>query len=222
MIRTIQPGEFDVVGALCVDAYVAAGVTQENEPYVDFLGDTQAMEQDPLAEVLVSVHGGHITGTVTICPFGSELTEVCLPRELEFRALAVARESQGGGIAQDLIWACVDWAREHAMDTVVACVTQSNAAGHALYKKLKFVRQPARDWTAPDGTPLQTYALSVQARRFCGRCGQEASTGVHASCDSALGLEPPRYCADCRRRMVVQIVPAGWRARCVKHGDVTG
>ncbi|MFI1461716.1 biotin synthase auxiliary protein BsaP [Nocardia carnea] len=33
-----------------------------------------------------------------------------------------------------------------------------------------------------------------------------------------LGLEPPRFCAHCGRRMVVQIDPGGWRARCSRHG----
>ena len=27
-----------------------------------------------------------------------------------------------------------------------------------------------------------------------------------------LGLEPPRFCAECGRRMVVQVRPDGWRA----------
>ncbi|GAA3038444.1 hypothetical protein GCM10010528_18740 [Gordonia defluvii] len=35
-----------------------------------------------------------------------------------------------------------------------------------------------------------------------------------------LGLEPPRYCGQCGRRMVVQVRPDGWRARCSRHGTV--
>jgi hypothetical protein len=35
---------------------------------------------------------------------------------------------------------------------------------------------------------------------------------------AALGLEPPRYCAQCGRRMVVQVSPDGWWARCSRHG----
>ena len=34
------------------------------------------------------------------------------------------------------------------------------------------------------------------------------------------GLEPPRFCAECGRRMVVQVRPDGWRARCSRHGQV--
>ncbi|MFC3965913.1 biotin synthase auxiliary protein BsaP [Nocardia jiangsuensis] len=35
---------------------------------------------------------------------------------------------------------------------------------------------------------------------------------------AALGLEPPRYCERCGRRMVVQVSPDGWWARCARHG----
>ncbi|MGW0181761.1 biotin synthase auxiliary protein BsaP [Nocardia sp. NPDC003345] len=34
----------------------------------------------------------------------------------------------------------------------------------------------------------------------------------------ALGLEPPRFCAHCGRRMVVQVNPDGWSATCSRHG----
>lgn len=30
--------------------------------------------------------------------------------------------------------------------------------------------------------------------------------------------EPPRYCGVCARRMVVQVRPDGWSARCSRHG----
>ncbi len=33
-----------------------------------------------------------------------------------------------------------------------------------------------------------------------------------------LGLEPPRFCAECGRRMVVQVRPDGWWAQCSRHG----
>lgn len=35
-----------------------------------------------------------------------------------------------------------------------------------------------------------------------------------------LGLEPPRFCAQCGRRMVVQVRPDGWWAQCSRHGRV--
>ena len=30
------------------------------------------------------------------------------------------------------------------------------------------------------------------------------------------------YCSRCRRRMVVQVLPTGWTARCSEHGTRTG
>ena len=63
---------------------------------------------------------------------------------------------------------------------------------------------------------------SAYAGTFCGRCGEERAHGEHLACDAALALEPPRYCTSCRRRMVVQVVPTGWTAHCVEHGDLNG
>ena len=54
---------------------------------------------------------------------------------------------------------------------------------------------------------------------FCDRCGGDLATGDHTGCTRARALEPPRYCPTCRRRMKVQILPAGWSAVCVEHGE---
>ena len=56
---------------------------------------------------------------------------------------------------------------------------------------------------------------------WCGHCGQEARSGEHSACERSLELEPPRYCTHCRRRMVVQVLPRGWSARCVQHGELS-
>jgi hypothetical protein len=40
-------------------------------------------------------------------------------------------------------------------------------------------------------------------------------------CRHRLLLEPPRYCASCRRRLKVQVTPRGWSATCVEHGETT-
>jgi hypothetical protein len=56
---------------------------------------------------------------------------------------------------------------------------------------------------------------------YCDRCGRETGDADHAACARARDLEPPRYCAQCRRRMVVQVTPTGWTARCVEHGQRT-
>ncbi|MDP9094421.1 MAG: hypothetical protein M3N95_16170 [Actinomycetota bacterium] len=61
----------------------------------------------------------------------------------------------------------------------------------------------------------------MTAARYCDRCGHALSNGDHEACAVARALEPPRFCGTCRRRMVVQVTPAGWSARCVEHGELT-
>ncbi|MFB4312568.1 hypothetical protein [Actinomadura sp. 21ATH] len=56
---------------------------------------------------------------------------------------------------------------------------------------------------------------------YCDRCGEPAGIGDHEACRGARLMEPPRYCGRCRRRMVVQVTPAGWSARCSEHGTLS-
>ncbi|OLT18234.1 hypothetical protein BJF79_17380 [Actinomadura sp. CNU-125] len=55
---------------------------------------------------------------------------------------------------------------------------------------------------------------------YCDRCGEPADRDDHAACRAARRMEPPRYCTRCRRRMIVQVTPLGWTARCSEHGDL--
>ena len=53
--------------------------------------------------------------------------------------------------------------------------------------------------------------------------GRPVTSDAAAGTDSLsvavrLGLEPPRFCAVCGRRTVVQIVPDGWTSVCSRHG----
>ncbi|WP_444950484.1 biotin synthase auxiliary protein BsaP [Micromonospora ureilytica] len=57
---------------------------------------------------------------------------------------------------------------------------------------------------------------------WCDRCGESATATAHPSCASARQLEPPRFCPRCRRRMKVQVLPVGWSAICVEHGEIRG
>jgi hypothetical protein len=57
---------------------------------------------------------------------------------------------------------------------------------------------------------------------FCGLCGQPLDAGDHAACENRLVMEPPRFCAECGRRMKVQVAPRGWTAMCVEHGTRSG
>ncbi len=56
---------------------------------------------------------------------------------------------------------------------------------------------------------------------YCGYCGRPRTEEPHDGCAENLRMEPPRYCADCGRRMQVQVSPTSWTARCVEHGEFT-
>ncbi|HVV08760.1 hypothetical protein [Amycolatopsis sp.] len=57
---------------------------------------------------------------------------------------------------------------------------------------------------------------------YCVHCGQPEPEGPHPRCHNPrTALEPPRFCARCARRMIVQVTPAGWTARCSRHGACT-
>jgi hypothetical protein len=67
---------------------------------------------------------------------------------------------------------------------------------------------------------VSTDAVSPSTGQYCGRCGRPVTETTHEGCAAGLELEPPRFCPHCARRMVVQVLPTGWTARCSRHGSV--
>jgi hypothetical protein len=65
---------------------------------------------------------------------------------------------------------------------------------------------------------IQQLPTPVGAGIFNVYTGAPAGGVVPAA--AQLGLEPPRFCADCGRRMIVQVRPDGWWAKCSRHGLV--
>ncbi|WP_442002467.1 biotin synthase auxiliary protein BsaP [Paenarthrobacter sp. RAF54_2] len=73
-------------------------------------------------------------------------------------------------------------------------------------------------------------AVDAVTAQYCGHCGGSVAGGTkgerptsdpHQGCHQRLAMEPPRYCAQCRRRMKVQVTPLGWSAECSRHGRVS-
>lgn len=69
---------------------------------------------------------------------------------------------------------------------------------------------------------LAAAVAAEEAPIFHPNTGQKLSDApdvqVHAA--AAAGLDVPRYCQVCGRRMVVQVRPDGWLARCSRHGEL--
>lgn len=76
--------------------------------------------------------------------------------------------------------------------------------------------------------PLSQAYFSGRGFRFDPHTGQSLQEGqrhgrgfIPARSHGALaGLEPPRFCPLCGRRMKVQVHPMGWNAECSRHGDI--
>ena len=63
--------------------------------------------------------------------------------------------------------------------------------------------------------------MTAMLTTYCGHCGLSLAGRAHEACARRLELEPPRYCSECGRRMVVQVTPDHWTARCIAHGATT-
>ncbi|WP_442858513.1 biotin synthase auxiliary protein BsaP [Arthrobacter sp. 9AX] len=78
--------------------------------------------------------------------------------------------------------------------------------------------------STPEATIGSTAGGPLPTEDFCGHCGEAYDGGecppsyAHQRCRERLAMEPPRYCAACRRRMKVQVTPLGWTAECSRHG----
>ena len=211
-IRTARPDELDLVGELTARTYVEDGLAGEG--YAATLQDARTRAES--ATVLVAVANGELVGAVTVATRGGPYAELAAHGEAVIRMLATTPLARGSGAGTALVQACLDHARADGC-AVVRLSTQANMhAAHRIYERQGFTRTPERDWSPEPGVDLLTYELPLG---FCGHCGEPGPPSP--ACATALALDPPRWCTRCHRRMVVQVVPTGWTARCSEHGLIT-
>jgi len=144
-VRNARPGEFDAVGALTAEAYLAEGQMRSDDPYLAVLAAADVRAAD--AELIVAVdQDGAVRRTVTFCPQGSPFREVAEPHQAEFRTLAVAPAARRQGVAELLVRACIQRAAKHGATAVVLSTSDWMLTAHRLYERLGFVRRPDLDW----------------------------------------------------------------------------
>ena len=50
----------------------------------------------------------------------------------------------------------------------------------------------------------------------CDGCGKPVGEGDHTRCrERRSHTDPPRYCTECGRKLVVQVLPMGYKAHCL-------
>jgi SAM-dependent methyltransferase len=108
-------------------------------------------------------------------------------------------------------------------DGVVAGVMSISSIAGLPAGDRKELRARLRDLIPANSYRQPMLAVLYWARRqapvWCDRCGRAIADGGHEACATARALEPPRFCPRCRRRMKVQVLPAGWTATCSAHGE---
>jgi ribosomal protein S18 acetylase RimI-like enzyme len=207
-VRAAAAEQYAAIAELTATTYLSEGYGDAD--YATTLRDVAGRAAQ--ASVLVAQRGGELLGAVAVATDGGPYAEQSDPGEAVIRMLVVAPEARGAGAGTALMQACLDRALAAGCTTVRLSTQVTMTAAHRIYHRLGFVRTPDRDWEPVPGLTLLTYELPLAWCELCGRAG------THARCRAALELEPPRYCPACRRRMVVQVTPTGWTARCAEHG----
>jgi ribosomal protein S18 acetylase RimI-like enzyme len=156
-VRPARPEELPAAGELVVAAYLADGVVQPGDPYLEDLRDAPGRAADSV--VLVAVDGDTLVGTVTWCPAGSSHREVAGVDEGEFRSLGVDPQARGRGVGELLVRACLQRAGEEGYAAVALSSAEWMAAAHRLYVRLGFVRTPERDWRPLPHVSLLAYRV---------------------------------------------------------------
>ena len=215
-VRTARPADHAAVAELTVRVYLGEGYGDEQyEPQLRAVAS-----RAETATVLVAEDAGRLLGAVTVATRGGEWAEQAVPGEAVIRMLVVDPAARGAGAGEALVRACLEAARADGCSLVRLSSQEEMKSAHRIYERLGFVRTPSFDWHPIPGLLLLAYALPLAP--WCGHCGEELTTEGHAPCRRMAELDPPRYCAQCRRRMVVQVTPTGWSARCVEHGTRPG
>ena len=213
-VRPARREEHAAVGELLAGVYEAEGWGSGD--YLDVLRDVAGRART--SEVLVALDGGRLAGSVTVALHGGPVAEQAGPGEAVVRMLVTDPAARGRGTGTALVQACLDAARAAGCTRVLLSTQAGMRAAHRIYERFGFVRTPESDWEPEPGLTLLTYALDLMPT-WCDVCGEP---GEHQACAARRDLEPPRYCSACRRRMVVQVTPTGWTARCVEHGTRSG
>jgi ribosomal protein S18 acetylase RimI-like enzyme len=166
IIREALPTELPAVGDLRAAAYQAGGfLSPQYAPELRALG-TQG---DGIVLVAVrpdaagSAESPALAGTIMLVlpPLAGEIIEE--PDEAEIRALAVAPDTQGGGVGTALIREALRRATAAGARRAVLCTMPQMRTAHRLYERAGFTRLTSRDWSPRPGTTLLAYARDLAA-----------------------------------------------------------
>ena len=163
MIRVATPADYEAVGQLCFESYLAGGGLAEgrDDPYGQVLRDVAPRAASGVLLVMDGPEGAPVA-TATIAPAGTQFAQVARPGEVEIRHLAVAPSAWGQGLAEALVAWIEGWATDQGAEAIALSVLDGNPYSTGLYARLGYTGLPERDWI-PDGvTQLRVYGKRLQ------------------------------------------------------------
>jgi ribosomal protein S18 acetylase RimI-like enzyme len=162
-IRPVRSDEYEPLGAITLNAYLALDGAIGSSDYQDNLRDVRARAEAPATIVLVAVDdNGLLLGGVTyVSDVSSPLAEFDEEGTAGIRMLAVDPRAQRRGAGVALSRACLDRARADGRRQVVLHSTRDNVVAHSLYEGLGFERAPDLDWSPVEGVNLVGFRLSL-------------------------------------------------------------
>jgi ribosomal protein S18 acetylase RimI-like enzyme len=202
---------------LTARVYLAEGYASAD--YAQRLADTPARAR--AGELLVAVDGPVLLGAVSLftAAAGPDWAEDATAGEAVLRMLVVDPVARGRGVGAALTEAAMVRAARLGCLRMVLSSHPDMRAAHRLYLRLGFVRRPERDREVRPGLRLFRFDAALGC---CPWCGRPAVGGTpHPDCLAARPYDPPRFCSRCGRRLVVQVLPNTWTARCAVHGPTS-
>jgi GNAT superfamily N-acetyltransferase len=161
-VRPVRVDECERAGQLVVAAYEALPGDHLSPSYRLELADVARRAAQ--AEVLVAADDGPLLGCVTfVSGPSSPWAEMLANDESGVRMLAVDPVSQGRGVGQALLTACIEAATALGRDGLFLHTTPWMTQAHRLYLRSGFVRTPGRDWTPVADVRLLAFRLDLTA-----------------------------------------------------------
>ncbi|MBL0128501.1 MAG: GNAT family N-acetyltransferase [Flavobacteriales bacterium] len=140
--------------ALLQQVYVGDGFTPADRA-AEFMR-RERLEQEG-AFLLAIQDTGETIGAVLFLHEGSQLHQVALPGEREFRLLAVRSDARSEGVGHALVHGCLMRAAADDALGLVLWTQPTMLAAHRLYERLGFVHETARDEEDPRGFTRLVY-----------------------------------------------------------------
>ncbi|MBL1095826.1 GNAT family N-acetyltransferase [Streptomyces coffeae] len=162
-VRRARDEELDEVGEMTAAVYLDDDLLDfgAEDPYLNDLRDARRRSAESEVLVATDSRGGTVLGTLAFAAYGAPYAQRARPGEGEFRMLAVRHEARRRGVAEALVRACMDKARELGLRGIVISSHPRMTTAHRLYGRLGFVRAPERDWEPVPGVAIWAFTVAL-------------------------------------------------------------